>query len=231
MLQQDGLLAAEASPLTPRLAHFAPKAKACICFYLEGAPSQLDLWDPKPKLNQLDGQKLPESMTKNVRFAFIQKDSVRLMGCPRKFAKHGHCGMELSDFLPHLSTCVDDIAWVRSKHTDTFNHHPGQLMMNTGVPTFGRPSMGSWINYGLGSASKNLPGYVVLNSGRGTSGGTSNWSSGFLPTSYSGVLFRNQGEPVLNLNNPAGLPDEAQRKTVEALHDLNGIRYAKVGDP
>src|SRR4051812_17656950 len=220
LLRDDRLLAADrkdelSAPL--RLPHFAPKAKSCICFYLEGAPSQLDLWDPKPKLNQLDGQKLPESMTKNVRFAFIQKDGARLMGCPRKFTKHGQCGMELSDFLPHLATCVDDIAWVRSMHTEAFNHHPGQLMMNTGVPTFGRPSMGSWVNYGLGSASRNLPGYVVLTAGRGTSGGATSFQSGFLPTSYSGVLFRNKGEPVLNLSNPGGLTDAMQAKTIDAL--------------
>ncbi len=231
LLQQDGLLATETSPLTARLAHFAPKAKACICFYLEGAPSQLDLWDPKPKLNQLNGQKLPESMTKNVRFAFIQKDGARLMGCPRKFSKHGECGMELSDFLPHLATCADDIAWVRSMHTDAFNHHPGQLMMNTGVPSFGRPSVGSWLTYGLGSESKNLPGYVVLTAGRGTSGGTTSFQSGFLPTSHSGVLFRNQGEPVLNLANPGGLSDAMQAKTIEALRDLNAHRHAEINDP
>jgi hypothetical protein len=228
LLHNDGLLAAEAVTRPP---HFAPKAKACICFYLEGAPSQLDLWDPKPKLNQLDGQKLPESMTKNVRFAFIQKDSVRLMGCPRKFTRHGQCGMELSDFLPQLATCVDDIAWIRSMHTEAFNHHPGQLLMNTGVPTFGRPSMGSWINYGLGSESRNLPGYVVLTAGRGTSGGATSFQSGFLPTSYAGVLFRNKGEPVLNLANPDGLSEAMQQKTIEALRDLNEHRHAEIRDP
>jgi hypothetical protein len=231
MLRDDGLLAAEAiNPLAPKAPHFAPKAKACICIYLEGAPSQIDLFDPKPKLNELDGQKLPESMTKNVRFAFIQKEGARLMGSPRKFTKHGECGMELSDFLPHLATCADDIALVRSMHTDAFNHHPGQLMMNTGVPTFGRPSMGSWLTYGLGSVSKNLPGYVVLTAGRGTSGGASNWSSGFLPTTYQGVLFRNKGEAVLNLNNPAGLDDVMQQKTIDALRDLNAERRQRVGD-
>src|SRR5215475_4698277 len=132
LLREDGLLAAPAAnPLAARAPHFAPRAKACICIYLEGAPSQLDLWDPKPKLNELDGQKLPESMTRNVRFAFIQKEGARLMGSPRKFTRHGQCGMDLSDFLPHLATCADDIAWVRSMHTEAFNHHPGQLMMNT----------------------------------------------------------------------------------------------------
>jgi hypothetical protein len=236
MLKDEGLLAAEppaepANPLAPKPPHFAPKAKSCICIYLEGAPSQLDLFDPKPKLNELHGEKLPESMTKNVRFAFIQKDGARLMGSPRKFSKHGDCGMELSDFLPHLATCADEIALVRSMHTEAFNHHPGQLMMNTGVPTFGRPSMGSWLTYGLGSESKNLPGYVVLTAGRGTSGGASNWSSGFLPTPYQGVLFRNQGEPVLNLANPSGLSDAMQEKTIGALRDLNRERREAVGDP
>lgn len=236
LLRDEGLLAAEPSteavnPLAPKPAHFTPKAKNCICIFLAGAPSHLDLFDPKPKLNELDGQKLPESMTKDVRFAFIQKSAARLMASPRKFTPYGKCGMELSDLLPHTGTCADDIALIRSMHTEAFNHHPGQLMMNTGVPTFGRPSMGSWLNYGLGSESKNLPGYVVLTAGRGTSGGTSNWGSGFLPTTYQGVLFRGQGEPVLNLNNPPGLSGMMQQKTVEALRDLNAARHQKMADP
>jgi hypothetical protein len=232
LLRDEGLLAAEpAGPMEVRPPHFAPKAKRCICIYLEGAPSQMDLFDPKPKLNELHGQKLPDSLTKNVRFAFIQKDGARILGSPRKFTKHGQCGMELSDFLPHLATCADDIALVRSMHTEAFNHHPGQLMMNTGVPTFGRPSMGSWLTYGLGSESKDLPGYVVLTAGRGTSGGASNWSSGFLPTTYQGVLFRNQGDPVLNLGNPEGLSAAMQQKTIEALRDLNAERHGQLGDP
>jgi hypothetical protein len=240
LLRDDGLLADEASradeaaatnPLAPRLAHFAPKAKACIYIYLEGAPSQIDLFDPKPKLAELDGQPLPESMTKSVRFAFIQKETARLMGCPRTFTRHGECGMELSDFLPHLATCADDICLVRSMHTEAFNHHPGQLLLNTGSQMFGRPSIGAWLNYGLGSESKNLPGFVVLTAGRGTSGGTSNWSSGFLPTSYQGVLFRNQGEPVLNLDNPDGVTPDLQRRSIAALSDLNRARQNVIGDP
>jgi hypothetical protein len=231
LLAQEGRLdAADAGPLTPRPGHFAPKAKNCICIYLEGAPSQLDLFDPKPKLNELHGKPLPESLTKNVRFAFLQKETAVLLGSPRKFARHGQCGMELSDLMPHLGTCADDIALVRSMHTEAFNHHPGQLLMNCGSTMFGRPSMGSWLTYGLGSEAKSLPGYVVLNAGRGTSGGTSNWSSGFLPTTYQGVLFRNKGEPVLNLNNPAGLSAAMQGQTIEAVRDLNGYRHAVVGD-
>jgi hypothetical protein len=234
LLNEERLRGAEGKrtdPMAPKAPHFAPRAKNCICIYLEGAPSQLDLWDPKPELNRLNGQKLPESLTKNVRFAFIQKDAARLMGSPRKFTRHGQCGIELSDYLPHLATCADDIAWVRSMHTDAFNHHPGQLMMNTGVPTFGRPSMGSWLTYGLGSECRNLPGYVVLTAGRGSSGGATAFGSGFLPSTYQGVLFRNQGEPVLNLNNPTGLSDAMQQKTIEALRDLNGERHAHLGDP
>jgi uncharacterized protein (DUF1501 family) len=237
LLKENRLLAAApvadapGSPLMPKAPHFAPKAKNCICIYLEGAPSQIDLFDPKPKLNELNGQKLPDSMTEKVRFAFIQKEGARLLGSPRKFTRHGQCGMELSDFLPHLATCADDIALVRSLHTEAFNHHPGQLMMNTGVPTFGRPSIGSWLNYGLGSESHSLPGYVVLTAGRGTSAGATAWTSGFLPTTYQGVLFRNQGEPVLNLSNPAGLSDAMQQRTVNALRDLNAHRHAVIGDP
>ncbi|HJS06260.1 MAG TPA: DUF1501 domain-containing protein, partial [Pirellulales bacterium] len=233
MFGDDGLLAADSphDPLLPKAPHFAPKAKRCICIYLEGGPSQMDLFDPKPKLNELDGQALPESLTKTVRFAFIQKESAKLLATPRKFAKHGQCGMDLSDLLPHLSTCADDIALIRSMHTDAFNHHPGQLMMNTGVPRFGRPSMGAWLNYGLGSESRNLPGYVVLTSGRGTSGGASNWSSGFLPSTYAGVLFRNQGDPVLNLSSPAGLSRELERKSISAIADLNREHHERMGDP
>lgn len=242
LLQQDGVLAASetsgpgsgsvaANPLAPRPPHFAPKAKNCIFIFLEGAPSHIDLFDPKPKLNELNGQPLPESMTKEVRFAFIHKETAVLMGCPRTFTKHGECGMELSDRLPHLATCVDDMALIRSMHTTQFNHHPGQLLMHTGAPIFGRPSAGAWINYGLGSESANLPGYVVLNCGRGTSGGTSNWTSGFLPTTYQGVLFRNQGDPLLNLSNPTGISSLTQRQSLDAINKLNQERLANVGDP
>src|SRR5262245_10371488 len=170
-------------------------------------------------------------MTKTVRFAFIKKEGARLMGSPRKFTKHGRCGMELSDLLPRLATCADDLCLIRSMHTEAFNHHPGALMMHTGVPTFGRPSMGSWLNYGLGSESKNLPGYVVLTSGRGTSAGASQWASGFLPTTYQGVLFRNKGEPILNLTNPKGLSEAMQAKSIAAIRDLNLERAKGIRDP
>ncbi len=232
LLREQGLLAGETrAPMLTKRPHFTGKAKSCIFIFMEGAPSQMDLFDPKPKLNQLDGQKLPESMTKQVRFAFIQKESAVLMGSPRKFRKHGQCGMEFSDLLPHLSECVDDIALIRSMHTDQFNHHPGQLMMNTGSGAFGRPTIGSWLNYGLGTESKNLPGYVVLTAGRGLSGGATLWSNGFLPSNYQGVLFRSKGDPVLNLSNPPGITPEMQHHGIDAIGDLNRLHQKYVGDP
>jgi hypothetical protein len=238
LFQQEGALAATPSrpaaapdPLLPKPPHFAPKAKSCIFIYLEGGPSQIDLFDPKPKLRELHGQKLPESFTKMVRFAFIQKETASILGSPREFRRYGKCGMELADLWPHLGTCADDLCLVRSLHTDQFNHHPGQLLMNTGFPNFGRPAAGAWLTYGLGSEARNLPGYVVLTAGRGTSGGASNWSSGFLPTTHQGVLFRNQGDPVLNLGNPEGLSAEVQRKSLDALRDLNQERLGRIGDP
>ncbi len=173
-------------PLAPREPHFPAKAKNCIFIFMEGGPSQMDLFDPKPKLNELNGQPLPESMTKNVRFAFIRKETARLMGSPRTFAKHGQCGMDFSDLLPHMAKHADDWLMIRSLHTDQFNHHPGQLVLHCGRAQFGLPTIGSWLNYGLGSMSRNLPGYVVLSAGRGTSGGASLWQSGFLPSSYAG---------------------------------------------
>ncbi len=237
MLTDDGLLRAEeainaaSSPGTPRPPHFEPKAKACIFIFMAGAPSQLDLFTPKPKLNELHGQKLPQSILDSARFAFIQPDTATLLGSPRSFTKHGQCGMEFSDWLPHLGSMADDLLMVRSLHSDEFNHHPGQLLMQCGVSRFGMPKMGSWLTYGLGSESKDLPGYVVLTAGRGSSGGATLYQSGFLPSSYGGVLFRNQGEPVLNLANPAGLPPELQRAGLDVLARANLRRYQEVHDP
>ena len=228
LLREDGLLASE-SPLP--FTHFAPKAKRCIYLFMEGGPSQMDLFDPKPKLNELDGQPMPESLLNEIKFAFIQKESARLMGTPRRFRRHGDCGMELSDLLPHLSTCVDDIALVRSMHGEQFNHLPGQLMMLTGSALQGWPTLGSWLNYGLGSESRNLPSYVVMTTlGRGLPGGAASWSSGFLPSQYSGTLFRNQGSPVLNLANPPGVSDAVQARSVRAINELNRVRLARVGN-
>ena len=237
-LAGDGLLSAAqgatagaVNPLAPKAPHFAPKAKNCIFVFMAGAPSHLDLFDPKPKLNELNGQALPESMVKNVRFAFLKKDTARLMGSKRVFTKHGECGMELCDLLPHLGSVADDMLLVRSMHTDQFNHHPGQLLMQCGRASFGLPCMGSWLTYGLGSESQNLPGYVVLTAGRGSSGGATLWQSGFLPSVYTGVLFRNQGEPVLNLRTPPGISDALQRKGLDVLGRLNQERFEQMHDP
>ena len=236
LLSSDGVLARPAphlprDPLAPQPPHFPPRAKACICVFMAGAPSQVDLFDPKPKLNELNGKALPKSMTENVRFAFIKKESATLLGSPRKFTRYGECGMELSDLLPHLGTCADDLLLIRSLHSEEFNHHPGQLLMQCGVSRFGMPTVGSWVTYGLGTESENLPGYVVLTSGRGSSGGATLWQSGFLPSVYAGVLFRDRGEPVLNLNNPPGLPVELQRQGLDTLQALNQSRHKVLHDP
>ena len=229
LLTDEGVLAGD---VPHQLTHFAPKAKRCIYLFMEGGPSQMDLFDQKPKLNELDGQQMPESILKEIKFAFIQKESARLMGSPRTFRPHGDCGMELSDLLPHLSTCVDDIALIRSMHGEQFNHLPGQLMMLSGSALQGWPTLGSWLNYGLGSESQNLPSYVVLATlGRGLPGGASSWSSGFLPSQYSGTLFRNQGSPVLNLANPQGMSREVQSRSLQAINQLNRLRFDKIANP
>ena len=220
----------QSNPISARPAHHFGQAKNVIFVYPAGGPSQLELFDPKPTLNAQAGKPLPESITRNVRFAFIKKDA-KLMGTKRKFAKQGECGTELSDLLPHLSNCVDDIALVRSMHTEAFNHHPAQLMLSTGVPRFGRPSFGSWVLYGLGSESENLPGYVVLAANRGSSGGTSNWTNGFLPSTYQGVVFRSQGEPVLNLDLPNSLSKQLQQSNLDAISELNRIQFQETQDP
>lgn len=233
LLAQEGILTAEtaADPLAVRQPQFPARAKNCIFIFMEGGPSQMDLFDPKPKLNELHGQALPDSMTQSVRFAFIRKETARLMGSKRTFRRHGQSGMEFSDLLPHMAKHADDWLMIRSLHTDQFNHHPGQLVLHCGRAQFGLPTVGSWLNYGLGSESQNLPGYVVLTAGRGTSGGASLWQSGFLPSSYAGVLFRNQGEPVLNLKNPPGIPMNLQRRGLDTLMELNQSRYEQFRDP
>ena len=218
-------------PLAPRPPHFAPKAKRVIYLFMAGAPSQLDLLDNKPKLVELDGQPVPQSVIQGERFAFI-KGTPLLLGCPHKYARHGRSGAELSSLLPQLATVADDIAIVRSMTTDAFNHAPAQIFLNTGGTQFGRPSMGSWLTYGLGSESQNLPGFVVMISGGGQpDGGTSCWSSGFLPSEYQGVTFRSQGDPVLFLSNPKGLDAAGRRRSLDALKALNEVHLQDVGDP
>ena len=219
------------NPLAPKKPHFAPKAKRVIFLFQAGAPSHLDLFDYKPQLEKFNGQLPPAELLKGYRAAFINPNST-LLAPKFKFAKYGQSGAELSELLPHLAEVVDDIAIVKSMQTDAFNHAPAQIFMNTGSQQFGRPSIGAWTTYGLGSESQDLPGFVVFSTGqKGTSGGASNWGCGFLPTQYQGVPFRGQGDPVLFLSNPAGVDDQVQRDSLDTIQHLNQQHLAATGDP
>ncbi|HUS06362.1 MAG TPA: DUF1501 domain-containing protein [Bryobacteraceae bacterium] len=229
-LMQGAGLIADDNPLAPKKPHFPAKAKNVIFLFMEGGPSQMDLFDPKPELQKWNGKPLPLSMTKDLKLAFI-KPTAAVLGSPREFKPYGQCGTTFSDYIPHTAACADDIALIRSMCTDAFNHHPGQLLLMTGSTQFGRPTLGAWTTYGLGSESKNLPGFAVLSSGVGTSGGASNFSSGFLPSIYQGTPLRSSGEPILYLNNPEGVTSETQRAGLDALRDLNQEHLAETGDP
>jgi hypothetical protein len=221
---------ANGNPQLPR-PHHPGRAKNVIFLFMAGAPSHLELFDNKPALARLDGTLPPPELIRGYRAAFINPSS-RFLGPKFRFARHGQSGAELSELLPHLATVVDDIAIVRSLATDAFNHAPGQILMSTGAQQFGRPSIGSWVLYGLGSESQNLPGFVVFSTGKkGPSGGNSNWGSGFLPTVYQGVQFRGSGDPVLYLSNPAGVDGNVQRDSLDTIRRLNQMRLDEVGDP
>jgi uncharacterized protein DUF1501 len=223
--------AAPADPLAPKAPQFPARAKRVIYLFMAGAPSHLELFDNKPELGRWNGKLPPAELLKDYHTAFINPNSA-LLGPKFKFARHGKCGAELSELLPHLATVVDDIAILKAMHTEAFNHAPAQILMNTGSTQFGRPSMGSWVTYGLGSESRDLPAFVVFNTGaNGTSGGAANWGSGFLPTVHQGVAFSNTGEPVLFLSNPRGIDDEVQRDSIAAIRDLDSERLDVVGDP
>jgi uncharacterized protein (DUF1501 family) len=230
LLQAENVTA-PTGPLAPKKPHFAPKAKNVIYLFMAGAPSHLEMFDYKPQLAKFDGTLPPADLLKGYRAAFINPNS-KLLGPKFKFAKHGQCGAEVSELVPHLAKIVDDITIVKSMVTDAFNHAPGQILMNTGSQQFGRPSMGSWVTYGLGSESQDLPAFVVTSSGKkGPSGGNSCWGSGFLPTVYQGVQFRGSGDPVLYLSNPAGVDAELQRESLDSVKRLNQMRLAATGDP
>jgi Protein of unknown function (DUF1501) len=229
-LLDEKIFAGDINP-PPRGPHFQPKAKNIIYLFMAGAPSQLDLFDHKPKLKQYDGQPIPEEFIKGERFAFI-KGTPQLLGSPFNFKRCGRSGNELSELLPNLSEHADEIAIVRTMHTAQFNHAPAQIFINTGHQIPGRPSFGSWLMYGLGSENKDLPGFVVLLSGENNpDGGKSCWGSGFLPTVHQGVEFRSQGEPVLFVGNPDGMTNEVRRSSLDAIRDLNSMRHDEVGDP
>jgi len=228
----DESRAAEASPdpLAPHRGQLRPRAKSVIYLHMIGAPSQLDLFDHKPELMKRDGQTCPEELTRGKRFAFIGNE-LKLAGSKFEFAKHGASGQSMSELLPHLSKVADELAIVRSVRTDEINHAPAQMFLHTGFGRGGRPSFGSWVVYGLGSESRELPAYVVLQSGPLGGAGTSLWSAGFLPSVYQGIQFRSSGDPVLFLSNPAGHTARDRRRVLDAVRTLDEQQLATAGDP
>jgi len=231
LLAPGRLDAATENPLAPKPPMYPAKAKSVIFLFMAGAPSQVDLFDFKPTLQQYDGQNVPQELMKGERFAFI-KGTPKLLGSPYEFARVGNSGAEISELLPHLRGVADDISIIRSIHTTQFNHAPAQIFLNTGFQIIGRPSMGAWSTYGLGSECKDLPGFVVLISGENQpDGGKACWGSGFLPTVYQGVEFRSQGDPVLFLTNPAGVDAQSRRDSLDLLKSLNQDHLTASGDP
>ncbi|MDQ3395731.1 MAG: DUF1501 domain-containing protein [Bacteroidota bacterium] len=214
-----------------QLSHFAPKAKRIIYMHMAGAPSQLELFDYKPELIKLHGQNCPASLLEGKKFAFIE-GTPKMLGPQAQFKNFGQSGTMVSNHLPHFSTIVDQVAVIKSMHTDQFNHAPAQLFMLTGGPRLGRPSMGSWITYGLGSVNENLPGFMVLLSGgKAPDAGSSAWGSGFLPSVYQGVQCRSEGDPVMYVSNPDGMSSNLRRKTLDAINEINKQEYEQMGDP
>lgn len=234
LLAADGRNAAASPASSPSgcRPHHTATAKNVIFLCMAGAPSQLDLFTPRPKLNALHGQPVPKSFTQDLDDALI-RGSARIFGSPRSFRRYGDCGMEFSDFLPHMATCADQFTMIRSMTTDISNHHPAQLVMNCGVPTFGLPSMGSWVTYGLGSESSNLPGFMVLLSrnGSGDLGGQALWDSAFLPAVHRGVTLRADGDPILHLTSPDGMDFRTQQQRLRTIVSMNRLRQQQHADP
>jgi hypothetical protein len=220
-----------AGPLVPKRPHFAAKARRVIYLGMLGAPSQLDLFDHKPELSKRDGQPVPEALVTGQEFVFIGNGKTQLLASPWKWARHGRNGTWLSELLPHHAGIVDDVAFVHTMHTNEMNHVPATLLLQTGSPRMGRPAMGSWVTYGLGTGNRDLPGFVVLASGKASRCGAGCWGSGFLPTQYQGVQLRAAGEPVLFLSDPPGLDRELRRASLDTLNDLNNRALVRVNDP
>ncbi len=219
------------NPLAPKAPHFAPKAKRVIYLHLTGSPPHLDLFDYKPELVKRTGEACPDAYLKGKRFAFTS-GTPRLLGTPRTFTRHGEGGVWISDALPHLQGVADELCVIRSMTTDQFNHAPAELLLFTGSPRSGRPSMGAWATYGLGTENANLPGYVVLiSSGVQPNGGKSSFGSGFIPSVYQGVQCRSQGDPVLYASDPAGMDRTVRRESLDALRDLNEMQARELGNP
>jgi uncharacterized protein (DUF1501 family) len=217
-------------PLAPGQPHFAAKAKSVIYLHMVGAPSQLDLFDHKPELAKRDGELCPQEFLDGQRFAFL-RGHPKLMGTQFKFEKHAGGGIELSELLPELAKVAHELAVIKTIHTEEFNHGPAQLFLHTGFGRLGRPSFGSWVTYGLGSESRDLPAYVVMITGAMAGAGSSLWSSGFLPSVYQGIQFRPSGDPVLFLSNPKGHTPADRRRVLDAISTLNREQLADVGDP
>jgi hypothetical protein len=221
----------EINPMAPRRPHFPGRAKSVIYLHMAGSPPHLDMFDYKPELVRRNGQDCPAEFLRGRRFAFTS-GTPKLLGTPQPFAQHGHSGAWVSAALPRLAAIADDLTFIKSLYTDQFNHAPAELLLFSGSPQFGRPSMGSWVTYGLGSESQNLPGFIVLvSSGTFPSAGNSDWSNGFLPSVYQGVQCRSQGEPVLYVTNPQGMDRSMRRLSLDALRDLNELQAAELGNP
>lgn len=235
LLSDGALFAAPKSEASARAPHFPAKAKRVIFLFMAGGPSQFEMFDWKPRLREFDGQEAPDSILEGKRFAFMgsfSKNKPKLLGPRRNFKPAGKNGKYISETLPHFAEVVDDVAFLSGIRTENFNHAPAKIMVNTGSPRFGRPSMGAWVTYGIGSESEDLPGFVVLQSGpRGPRGGALNWGAGFLPTSHQGVPFQGGGDPILNLSSPQGFEGDRQKAALEAIRDLNLRRLAETGDP
>jgi len=217
-------------PLAPLAPHALPRARHIIYLHMVGAPSQLDLFDHKPELVRHDGELCPKDFIEGKRFAFI-RGHPKLLGSRFRFRRHGRSGQTISELLPHLARVADDITIVRSLHTDEFNHGPAQVFLHTGAAQLGRPSLGSWVTYGLGTANRDLPAYVVMVNGPDPGAGTSLWSPGFLPSVYQGVRFRSSGDPVLFLSNPPGQTRAERRRLLDTIQALNRSQLEEVGDP
>jgi uncharacterized protein (DUF1501 family) len=218
-------------PLLPKPSPLRATAKNVIHLFMAGAPSQLDLFDHKPELAKLEGKPIPPSVIGGQRYAFIRSDAA-VLGPRFKFKPVGSHGAQIAtDVLPHLAEIIDEVCMIKSVHTDQFNHAPAQILFNTGFSQPGRPSMGSWVTYGLGAEARDLPAFVVMSTGAGISGGAANWSSGFLPTVYAGVRFRNQGDPILDVSNPDGIDPKLQRDSLDLVGAMNRRRLDAVGDP
>ena len=235
LLSRDlGAASPAPGPLTARSSHFPARARNVIYIHLVGAPSHLDLFDPKPELQKRSGQLCPDEMFKGKRLAFIRQQPT-LLGTPtdKKFAfpACGQSGLQISNLLPNLQQVADELCLVKTLHTDQFNHAPAQMFLQTGFGRFGRPSVGSWVSYGLGSENENLPAFVVLVTGQVLGAGNSAWGSGFLPSVYQGIEFRSQGDPVLFLSNPKGMTPQRRRRIVDSVNQLNQAQLADVGDP